>query len=323
MKRILITGSKGFIGKSVLNKLITYKDDYSIDAIVRPRSFNNKPDEYQGLVNYIPFDLADSKGLMNFFSNAQYDFIIHIGAIRGGRKFSKEQYYLSNVVSTEIIISYCQKSSCKLLFCSSVGVFGAIPLELPANNNTQKVDDNYYHYTKIEAEKRINRALLTGLTAAILRPSITYGTKDRGFPYQMVKMISKKQFPLISKRIWIHLCHIDTITDAFIWLIRNEFPNGLTLNVADREPVQLKDLVNFISRQLYKKNYTKLMQFDQKVFDLALSIFKWIRNELWISRVELISRSWFYEVSDLYSIMNIRPSYTIPGFEIVIKDYSS
>ena len=115
--------------------------------------------------------------------------------------------------------------------------------------------DNYYHYTKIQSEKVIQKAVLYGLKSAILRPAITYGPGDKGFPYQLVKMVEKRIFPLVTKRIWIHLCHIDLITQAFIWLLENDWQPGLALNVADREPLQLQALVHFISRQLRGRNY--------------------------------------------------------------------
>ena len=49
-----------------------------------------------------------------------------------------------------------------------------------------------------------------------------------------------------------------------------------------------------------------------------------MHNELWISRFELISKSWFYDVSAYYDIMDtegINPHFTIPEFKITIEDY--
>lgn len=321
MQNILITGITGFIGKAVLRKILLFEAGLTIHAIVRPHTPASRYKEFEDKISISFVDLADSKALTLFLDKHRFDTIIHVGALRGGRKFSREQYFLSNVTSVEVIIEYCLKNKTKLLFCSSVGVFGAIPQELPANNFSPRIDDNYYHYSKIEAEKRINKAIISGLKAAILRPSITYGVGDYGFPYQLVKMIRDHRFPLISKKIWIHLCHIDTISDAFTWLLHNDFMNGLSLNVADREPVQLRDLVNFISRQLSNRNYSTLMQFDQKLFTISEKLFRLLKDELWISRIELISKSWFYDVNDLYRITNIRPRYTIPEIELVVREF--
>ncbi len=321
MQRVLITGISGFIGKSVLRSVLDLDGEYKLYGLVRPGTAESRIREFKDQIEISYIDLGDSSTLRSYLDSHEFDTIIHIGALRGGRKFSRENYYRSNVVSVEVICAYCIKNSTTLLFCSSVGIFGAIPLEIPANNFTQRVNDNYYHYTKIEAEKVINRAIMSGLKVAILRPSITYGIGDYGFPYQLVKMIKQRSFPLVTKKTWIHLCHINTVTSAFIWFLQNDFPTGSTFNVADREPVQLKDLVNFVSRQLKQSNYPKYMQFDPIFFKLFEFVFRLMMSELWISRIELISKSWFYEVKDFYTLTGIKPSYTIPEFETIIAEF--
>lgn len=321
MPKLLITGITGLIGGSVLRKILADNPGFQITALVRPSTPASRWSEFSGRVETSPLDLADTDGLREFLWANEFDAVLHIGALRGGRKFSREEYLRANLSSTEQIAEYCLARGAKLVFCSSVGVFGAIPEELPAGNATERNADNFYHYTKIEAEKVIGRAVLKGLNAGILRPSITYGKGDYGFPYQLVKLVSRKRFPLISKRIWIHLCHIDTITAAFDWMLRNQFTPGLALNVADREPVQLHELVNFISRQTRGANYPKWISFDKRFFRWGEWLAQKLKNELWVSRFQLISRSWFYSVSETFDLMRIPETYTIPGIQITISDY--
>jgi len=89
-------------------------------------------------------------------------------------------------------------------------------------------------------------------------------------------------------------------TAAFTWLLKNEFSPGLSLNVADRDPVQLNELVNFISRQVHGANYRGLFRFDRRFFRMGEWLAKKMKNELWVSRFQLISRSWFYQVDPTY-----------------------
>lgn len=321
MVRLLITGITGLIGRSVLEQILQRHLDYQVTAIIRPGTDPDRYTQFASQIDLIQLDLADIHGLKKFLQDSEFDLILHIGALRGGRKFSHTEYLRSNLLSTQQMVEYCKNSDRKLIFCSSVGVFGAIPQELPANNQSPRNPDNYYHFTKIEAEKAINRAALNGLNAAILRPSITYGRGDFGFPYQLVRMIKAHRFPMINKRVWIHLCHIDTITNAFIWLLTNEFRPGLALNVADREPVQLNDLVNFISRQVHNKSYHPLLTIDRKFFRWGEAIARLLKNELWVSRFQLISRSWFYSVAETYELMGLPETWTIPGIQVTIADY--
>lgn len=297
---------------------------YNIHALVRPGTPKHRLAEFEGQIHISEIDLADTVSLRNYLGANEFTSILHIGALRGGRKASRDQYYRSNVSSTEQMVDYCLKTGCKLVFCSSVGVFGAIPAELPANSQTPKNPDNYYHYTKIEAEKIIGKAILHGMQAAIIRPSITYGRGDHGFPYQLVKMVHKHSFPMINKRIWVHLCHIDALVQAFKWTLENDFDRHLVWNVADREPVQLHALVNFISRQVHGKNYPKFLTVDRLFFDLGERVARVLKNELFISRFELISKSWFYDVQDFHSQMEqsrIKAHFSIPDIQITIDDY--
>ncbi|MDD4676100.1 MAG: NAD(P)-dependent oxidoreductase [Candidatus Cloacimonetes bacterium] len=324
MDRLLITGITGFIGRNVLKELMNTCPDYSITALVRPQTHPNRYSEFGKDLRIIEIDLADTASLKEFLFTNEFDTILHIGALRGGRKFPKETYLRSNVYSTGQMVEYCLAKEARLIYCSSVGVFGAIPQELPAGPETEKNPDNYYHYTKIESERIINRAILNGLKASIIRPSIAYGEGDFGFPYQLVKLVDKYMFPLINRPIWIHLCHIDALVKAFVYLATNEWKSGLTLTIADREPVRLQALVDFISRQLHNKNYPGALTFDRIFFAWGEKLARMLKNELWISRFELISKSWFYDVTAYYDIMEregIKPHFTIPEFEITIKDY--
>lgn len=326
MLKLLVTGITGLIGSHVLRKYLELNSDAVITALVRPGTDVSRTQEFAPYLRIVEIDLGDINSLREFLFINDFDTILHIGAIRGGRKFTKDEYLRSNLYSTEQMVEYCLMKNAKLIFCSSVGVFGAIPNELPAGNQTERNPDNYYHYTKIEAEKIINKAILQGLQAAIVRPSITYGKGDYGFPYQLVKMVHKHRFPLTNKRVWIHLCHIDALVRAFVWLVQNPWKSGITMNVADREPVQLQALVDFVSRQLHGNNYPAYLRLDRHLFSWGEHIARLLNNELWTARFELISKSWFYDVHLFYKIMEeeeYQPHYTIPEFKLVIEDYLS
>jgi len=320
-KKVLITGISGMIGRAVLNRLIEHVTDFEISAIVRP---GTNPDriEHSNNIKTVSLDLSDISRIKNHLTNQVYDIIIHVGALRGGRKASQAQYYKTNVNSTEQFVEYALTNKSRLVFCSSVGVFGAIPDEMPANNETPYKEDNYYHYTKIQAEKIINRAILKGLDAVIVRPSITYGVGDYGFPFQLVKLVKHKIFPLSNKNVWMHLCNIDTITSAIINLATTKASiTGKAYNISDVEPVHLRDLVNFIYRQVYNKNYPTMLTLDNNILVIGEKIARFIKNDLWTSRFELIAHSWFYQVHDAYEDLDLPAHFTVPDFKIVISDY--
>lgn len=320
--KILITGITGLIGKEVLSRLLDSDLELQITALIRPDTDITRFKQFKDQIRIEYIDLADLKALLAFLSENKFDVFLLIGALRGGRKASKDLYYRTNVQSTEQFISAALKQQTRLIFCSSVGVFGAIPQEMPANNETEYKEDNYYHYTKIACEKLINKAILRDLDALILRPSITYGNGDHGFPAQLVKLVDKSIFPVSNKSIWMHLCHIDTIATAFVKAVSDKSEiKGKAFNIADLEPVRQSDLVNFIYRQLYNKNYPGFIKIDNNLLRLGEKFARMVKNELWTSRFELISHSWFYQVHDAYEALDLPQHYTIPDLRLIIDNY--
>ena len=319
IKRVLFTGISGFIGRHVARGLLD--SDYQITAIVRPNTDPKRIQEFAKKVDIEKIDLSDIHSLESFLNKNQFDYILHIGALRGGRNFFKTDFYKVNVIATEQLVIYALTQHSNFIFCSSVGVFGAIPKELPATETTPRQEDNYYHYTKIEAEKIIHKFVQKGLKAAIVRPAITYGIGDYGFPYMLMKLVDKKTMLLPKKRVMIHLTHVDTLSDAFYQLMNIAFKPGSTYIVADRNPVELSKFVDFISWELSGKSYPRNRRIPAKFFDWSILLAHLLKNELWTSRFELISRSWYYDSRNIYHELKLEPRDTIPAFKVAIDWY--
>jgi len=319
--KILITGISGFIGRNVLRQLVQSYD--SITAIIRPGTKHQRIEEFINKVNFTEIDLTDISSLKEYLDENIFEIIVHIGAVRGGRKFSKSDYFDANVNATEQLVINARDNDSKFIFCSSVGVFGAIPLELPANNFTKRQEDNYYHFTKIRAEAIILKYVLYGLKAAIIRPSITYGNNDYGFPFTLTKLIDKKLLFLPDQDVIIHLASINVITQAFMKLIEIEYQTGACYNVADRHPIELHKLAEYINTELKGKPYSTKKNIDIKYFNNGERLAKYLKSELWIARFQLISKHWYFDVESSYVDLSLKETDTIPNFKIVTDWYKS
>ena len=320
-KKILITGISGFIGKHVARQLLQNK--YDLTAIIRPKTDFKRVDEFRDRVIFEEIDLTDIVTLRTYLETSFFDAIIHIGALRNGRNFSKNDFFKANVDATEQLIINANKNKSRFIFCSSVGVFGAIPRELPANNNTPRQNDGFYHYTKIRAEALIQKYVLYGLRAVIIRPSITYGVGDFGFPYKLTKLTDKNLLFLPDKKVLIHLTNVELLAQAFHRLLEFEFVSGSAYIIADKNPVDLKELADFISNEITGKPYPEKRIISRKYFELAEKIARFLKNESWITRFELISKSWFYDTENAYRDLNLKNIFTIPAFKIVTDWYKN
>jgi len=319
---ILITGITGFIGGGLCRKLIEEKQ-HTLTALIRE---DTAPERYEFFqekhVRCIPGDITDSDFVHGVFKTHKIDVVYHIAAIRGGRSFPKEEYYNTNVNSALYIAHGCIQYDCKMIFCSSVGVFGAIPRELPPNEGTARQNDNYYHYTKIKAEKKLLELIGAGLNLIIIRPSITYGIGDYGFPYTLIKLVDKGMMMLPAKDIMINMVDISTLIQAFIQAGITDTKSGNAYNIADKTPISIKELVNFIQKKLHDSVYPKWKKLPTFLSNFALFVFsKNLKNELWTARIELISKNWYYDSSPAIKDLNITPHDTLPNFLYVIDWY--
>ena len=319
---ILITGVTGFIGRYTCNKILEEKN-HLIVALIRPDTDKRRYIEFKNKgVICILGNLTDPGFIKTIFKKYTFDIVYHIAAIRGGRNFPKKEYYETNVNATKYIAQQCLLHNCKLIFCSSVGVFGAIPKELPPNEQTKRKDDNYYHFTKIEAEKELQKLVKEGLNLVIIRPSITYGIGDYGFPYNLIKLVDKGLMILPMRDIRINIVDIDTLASAFLKAAVVNLPSGQAYNIADRNPVSLEELVSFINYKLKNKKYPSWKKMPVLFFRVFNFIFKnIIKNELWKARIELISKSWYYDFTIAKKDLGITSHNTIPNFQYVIDWY--
>lgn len=318
-KTILLTGATGFIGRNVARLLTAKKVDCTV--IVRPESSEKKTAHLIGSCDVIRINLADTHSLKDFLDKNRFKTVIHIGAIRGGRRFPHTTYYDANVKATEQIAENCLRNDSKLIFCSSCGVYGAIPEELPANINTEFQKDNYYHETKIKAEAVIQKYALMGLKAIILRPAITYGEEDYGFPYKLVKFVHRKLLFLPDKPIWIHMGNIEIVADAFYKLAEDEYRGNRIYLIADRYPVKLQELVDFISNRIRQKDYPQSRYISLNIFRKASAVARKYGFSDLENKIKLISNSWFYDSSAAFQDLYLRHAKTVPDFKIVIDWY--
>lgn len=319
---ILITGITGFIGGHICRKLLEEKND-RIVAIIREKTKVERYEKFESKGVICKFGELNSQNFIEkIFSEIRFDIVFHIAALRGGRNFSKKDYYDTNVNATKYIAEQCLKHNCKMIFCSSVGVFGAIPNELPPNENTNRKPDNYYHFTKIEAENELQKLVKNGLNLIIIRPSITYGKGDYGFPYKLINLVDKGLMILPSQDIKINMIDVETLTSAFINAANENLKSGNAYNISDKIPVSLEKLTNFINIELKSENYPKWKKIPTFLFRVLEFIFsKIIKNELWLARIQLISRSWYYDVSQAEKDLKITSHNTIPNFKYVLEWY--
>ena len=172
---------------------------------------------------------------------------------------------------------------------------GTIPDDLPGNTATRFHGDNLYHESKVRAEKKVHTYIEKGLDAYILRPAITYGAGDNGFPKTLVEL--EIRYP-----------------DLVLTILRSDKPQHNTYIAADATPVSLRALANGIYMHYYKKEYPVFLRVPTTLYRALLRCFLLFHNEKWETRLRLISHNWYYDIGTTVKDLAFKPADTAESF---------
>ncbi|WP_332712153.1 NAD-dependent epimerase [Pelagibacterium mangrovi] len=192
--KILVTGTAGFIGFHVAQKLIARGDEvvgfdvvndyYDVDLKEKRLAILDELGARQGAsYTFIRADLADQAAVNAVFAQHKFDRVIHLAA-QAGVRYSLENphsYVQSNIVAFTNIIEACRYHSVRhLTYASTSSVYGA-NTKMPFSER-QGVDHPLQFYA---ATKRANELMahsyshLFGLPTTGLRFFTVYGPWGR------------------------------------------------------------------------------------------------------------------------------------------------
>ena len=179
MKKVLILGASGFIGKNICINL--EKKNYSIFGTY----FKNKPKKISN-IKYLKADLTNKNQVNKIFK--QMDIVIQAAAVTGGIKDAKKRpakYIADNAIMNSIILESIYKNNIKhfiFLSCSVMYHSSKKPLKENDFNPKGRIYPSYFGgaWNKIYIEKmceyysRISKTKFT-----VLRHSNVYGPYDK------------------------------------------------------------------------------------------------------------------------------------------------
>lgn len=256
MKKILVTGATGFLGKYMVDELKSH--DYYVFALGRNEAIGKKLE--CGNVKFIKCDLNDKDNICNTISNV--DAVIHAAAL--STVWGKwEDFYNANVIGTKNVVDACLKQkNQKLVYVSSPSVYAEARdryniLEDDFNENNEL---NYYIKSKILSEKIVNEAIKNGLNAAIVRPRGLFGVGDTSLIPRILRVNSKIGVPLVNNgENIVDITCVENVAYALRLCLESENTKGKTYNISNGEPIEFKQILEQLMQEIgMKPKYLKL-----------------------------------------------------------------
>ncbi|KAM0794352.1 hypothetical protein BDR22DRAFT_876217 [Usnea florida] len=206
VETILITGGTGFLGASILEKILNRSDGVRVIALVRAKSsseaftriktsliaYNSWSDSWEARLKVIPGDLSKPKlGLSPevwYLLESTVDVVIHNGA-RVHWIYTYTSLKPTNVLSTLDCITLCANGKPKhLTFVSSTAVldtkyYAAVITPISESDpldHSRKCLSTGYAQSKFVSEYLVREAGRRGLTGTVVRPGYITGNPTGG-----------------------------------------------------------------------------------------------------------------------------------------------
>jgi nucleoside-diphosphate-sugar epimerase len=249
-KKVLITGSTGFIGSNLARMAL----NHDADVYLLYRTISNKwrINEILSFVHGYCVDLQDSRRLNSIISEIRPEIVCHTAAY-GGNSLQKDRQRIidSNLMGTINMIDACRNVNLDLFVnTGSSSEYGIKMAPMREDDLLEPVND--YGITKAAATLCCQAAARNeGLPAVTLRLFSPYGSYEeacRLIPSVILACL-KDERPKISSPSFVRdFVFINDVMDAYIKVLDSHNIGGEIFNIGSGKQHSVKEIVDTIIR---------------------------------------------------------------------------
>ncbi len=250
-KKVLVTGSDGFIGSHLVEGLL--KENCDIRAFVYYNSFNSwgwldsLSKEQVKKIEIFSGDVRDPNGVREAMRGV--DVVFHLAALIGipFSYHSPDSYVDTNIKGTlNILQSARNQNLSKLLITSTSEVYGTAQ-HVPINEQHPKQGQSPYSATKIGADSMAESFYRSfNLPITIVRPFNTYGPRQsaRAVIPTIITQLSQgmKKVKLGNLHPTRDLVYVKDTVDGFIAIAKSDQVIGEEINIATGQETSIGNL---------------------------------------------------------------------------------
>ncbi|HUE84629.1 MAG TPA: NAD-dependent epimerase/dehydratase family protein [Vicinamibacterales bacterium] len=247
MKRVLVTGASGFIGRALVDELSNQRFD------VRAMVHRQLAAGFAPEVDVVRADVRDSAAMD--LVTRERDTVVHLAARVHDRAAGDADFEDVNVRGTVNLLEAALRNGVeRLVMLSSVAVFGPT-ISSCIDESQAPRPASAYARSKLAAEDLLMRAAASGdLHAAAVRAPTVYGPGHKGKIHQMMTTIDRGLFPPVADT---HnrrsLAHVDNVVSAVLLAAQHPRANGARYVVTDAAPYSTRYLYETLCRGLGRR----------------------------------------------------------------------
>ena len=254
-KRILITGSTGFIGSHIVNLLL--KKNIYIYDILREKNKNSKYiKKLKKNKNYFPIFYKKFKELEDKLKKIKINTVINCATYYSTKNDIKtiENLIQTNIIFCSVILETLKKKIKKFIN------FGSMMEYSGSNYFSPK---NFYAITKFSFQKieQFYKKYNPKIKFYDLKLYETYGDNDKRekiIPTIIKKYFQNKNMKIISKNLIMNFVHIESLMLAIEMIISNKIQEG-EYCIKNKKFTKIKKIIDSLNNKLKKKIKVKYL----------------------------------------------------------------
>jgi UDP-glucose 4-epimerase len=239
MRKILVTGASGFIGRALVSHLASR--GFEVRAAAR------QTEAMPSGANIEPLTLPDLAGPVDWIAligNA--DGVVHLAGVAHRDGVDETAYDRIIHQTTSELASACAAAHVRMIYVSSIGAQTGSAADHVITENDVPRPVSAYDRAKLKAEEAIRAS---GCDYTILRPVLVYGPGAKGNMGRLMKLASSRwPLPFASLRSRRSLLGIDNFVDAIRFCLSSDLTRSETFIVADDGPISVAEMLTLMRR---------------------------------------------------------------------------
>lgn len=270
-KKVLVTGSEGFIGSHLTEQLVELGAE--VTALVQYNSFNNWgwidtfSDDIKKYINVVTGDIREYDGISKIIKGQ--DVVFHLAALIAipYSYLSPMAYVRTNVEGTTNVLEACREYNIEKIVHTSTSETYGTALYVPIDEKHPLQGQSPYSASKIGADKIAESFQKSfEMPIATIRPFNTYGPRQSAravIPTIISQILSgKTEIKLGSLTPTRDFNYVKDTAEAFIKIAESDKTIGEVINASTNNEISIGELVNKIIK-LSGKNVNVICDNDR------------------------------------------------------------
>lgn len=254
-KKVLVTGSEGFIGSHLTEKLVELGAD--VTALVQYNSFNNWgwidtfDKNVRDSLHVVTGDVREYDNVKRFVKGQQV--VFHLAALIAipYSYLSPMAYVRTNVEGTTNILEACREYGIEKIVHTSTSETYGTALYVPIDEKHPMQGQSPYSASKIGADKMAESFYRSfNVPVATIRPFNTYGPRQSAravIPTIIMQILDgKKEIKLGSLTPTRDFNYVKDTAEAFIKIAESDKTVGEVINAGSNHEISIGDLAQKI-----------------------------------------------------------------------------